>query len=345
VVNPPVNRRSLGFWGMTIAGMAFFLIPLIFQPEYWAAKIPGTFLQQSEIVKNTPLLEHIGMNCLYSLFSFLYAPAETHFVVSSYIDPLSAALLPAGLAITLGKMRRNRFSLYWILGFIYILFAVGATHDRQTPSTTRMFMVLPWFCSFAGIGLTWFIDEIGNAFRIAQQRKTIFSLAITVTIIAGIVATNVFMAYSLSRQRTTGIPSLEVLFLRLLQREQKMNPDSNLTYMFITTPDWGIDGIRVQRDVYNLPGSQDQLMRIAVEEPAIPLESIGRLANEETLVILQPWMNDELKLPIEEQLMILGKVRCDVRDTPEKDTRYTLWLDEKWGDICPEGGNWKLPER
>lgn len=339
--DPPWKKQALGRWAFALIALAFFLLPLAFQPDYWQAKIPGTFLQQSQAIKSAPLGVHIGMNMLYSLFSFVYAPAETHFVVGSYLDPLSAALLPAGLALSLRRLRRSRFAVFWLLGFIYMLFAVGATHDRATPSATRMFMILPWFCLFAALGLVWLASALGGAAKAAAWRKTV-SAVLAGVMLAGMVSLNVYMAYDLSRQRTLGIPSLEVLFLRLLQREQKISSDFTLTYTFITDPNWGIDGIRVQRDVYDLPRSQSQLERVVAETPVLPPESLDKLANEDTLIIVQPWMSAELKTPVEQQLVEFGKLRCDVRDTPKNTVRFTMWVNEKWSVLCPWDGNWDI---
>ncbi len=343
VFDPPVNRRALRRWGLALAGLALLFIPLLFQPEYWQVKIPGTFLNPAGVIRRAPLPEHLLTNFTYALFSYVYAPDETHYVVSSFIDPLSAALLPAGLAWTLLQVRRSRFALFWSLGFFYMLFAVGATHDRLTPSVTRMFMLLPWFCLYAAAGLAWLAAELrGPPARAAHWRASL-AAGLSALLILAMIALNLYMAYSLSRQRTIGVPSLEVLFLRLLQREEQLRPDARLTYFFITEENWGIDGLRVQRDVYNLPRSQEQLMRTVIDAPALPLESIGILASEDTLVILQPWMKEELRLPIETQVSILNKQRCDIRDAPETDIRFTLWLNEKWWYLCPRDGNWALP--
>ncbi len=345
IIDPPWKRQAPARWGFALAGLAFFLAPLIFQPDYWLAKIPGTFLQRSLTIQSTPLAVHIGMNLLYSLFSSVYAPAETHYVVASYLDPLSAALLPAGLALTLRYSRRNRFALFWILGFLYMLFAAGATHDRETPSTTRMFMVLPWFCLFAALGLVWLAGALrGSVQSTAAWRKT-GAVVLAGVLMTGMVSLNVYMAYDLSRQRTLGIPSLEVLFLRLLQRGYKIFPDSGITYTFITDPNWGIDGIRVQRDVYGLPKSQTQLDRVVLETPMLLPESAAKIAREDTLIIVQPWMSADLKLLVEEQLAALGKLRCDVRDAPGKDIRFTMWVSQKWEILCPWDAEWAIPNK
>ncbi len=345
VFDPPVNRRALRRWGLAMAGLAFLLIPLLFQPEYWQAKIPGTFLNPAGVIRRAPLPEHLLTNFTYALFSYLYAPDETHYVVSSFIDPLSAALLPAGLAWTLLQLRRNRFAMFWNLGFLYMLFAVGATHDRLTPSITRMFMLLPWFCLYAAAGLGWLATELRGPPARADRWRASLAAGLSALLILAMTALNLYMAYSLSRQRSIGVPSLEVLFLRLLQREEKIRPDARLTYFFITEENWGIDGIRVQREVYDLPRSQEQLGRAVIDTPALPLESVGVLAGEDTLVILQPWMKEELRLPIETQLTILGKQPCYIRDAPGTDIRFTLWLDENWWYLCPRDGDWAIPEQ
>lgn len=334
--DPPVSRPALRRWGAALAVFSLLFLPLLIQPGYWEEKIPGTLLNKPEILRETGLLKHLGLNFLYAAFSYLYAPEETHFVVSSYIDPLSAVFVPLGIAWGAQHLRRGRFAAFVLGSFLLMLFLVGATHDRQWPSATRMFLLLPWFALFAALGLEWLLQRL-EAWRLTGKKLRLILLVV----ITAVIAANLTQAYSLVRQRTTGVPDLEVLFLRLLQRNEKLGYNSTLSYFFITQPDWGIDGIRELQNVYGLPASQAQLLRAVVQTPELPAWAVARIQAEDTLVIIQPWMAEPLKTEIVKSLAGYGKQPCAIRDAPHTDPRFTLWLSAPQVNLCPAEGVWQ----
>ncbi len=105
-------------------------------------------------------MSHLATNLLYAALSHLYTPHETHFVVVSYVDPLTAALVWIGLACFLWLAVRERFAAFSLIGFTALLLLAGASHDRQFPTATRMFLLLPWYALFAAAGLTWLLAEL-----------------------------------------------------------------------------------------------------------------------------------------------------------------------------------------
>jgi hypothetical protein len=99
---PPTSKPALRRWGLMIVPLLFLLLPLAVQPEYWGAKLPGTFFYRPELVQTEgALLGHLASNMVYALFSFLYAPAEGLFVASSFVDPITGALVLIGIAYLL----------------------------------------------------------------------------------------------------------------------------------------------------------------------------------------------------------------------------------------------------
>ncbi len=339
--DPPTSRRVCGRYLAAVNAFVILFAPILFQPEYWAAKMPGTFLNPSTSIHQIELEVLLPTNLLYALFSYLYTVTETHFVVSSFVDPLTAALLPVGLGWMFGRLRRERFAGFWLLSFAFMLFAVGASHDRATPSTTRMFLLLPWFCGLAGVGLAWLGEQVRPwGERQTKQLLRGLSLGLPGLLLLAALLLNVYMAYGLSRTRTEGTPSLEVLFLRLMQRNQTVYGDSVKTFLFITQDNWGIDGFRELRDVYGLPQSQAQLVRTAVAQPELTVDMLSLAMNENTLVIVQPWMEPGLREGVEALLDNLGKKRCVVSDTPKTSPRFTYWYSERWRPLCPQDGNW-----
>jgi len=343
--DPPSTRPALRRWSLTLVVLYFFLLPLLFQPGYWSAKLPGTWLYGAGEVSKVGLGFHFGSNLLYSLFSYLYIPEESHFVVVSYLDLLSALLIPLGIAWWLKLSRCQKFARFLLVGFLVLLFLVGATHDRQFPANTRMFLLLPWWALLAGSGLAWCFEQLCG-WGVGQWRAgTLLGLALL-----AIFSANLYQAYSLTRQRTLGVPDLEKLFLRLMQRQASRPNADALSYLFITQTDWGIDGIRVLRDLYDMPASQAQLLRVAVEPEAadvveegirpIPPASVQRILGPEMLVIIQPWMEEGLRAAVEDQLKMLGKLPCPVQDTPLTPPRFTLWVSSEQMQVCPTEGRW-----
>jgi 4-amino-4-deoxy-L-arabinose transferase-like glycosyltransferase len=342
--DPPVNRFAIKRWWM--AGISFFLLfsPLLFQPDYWHDKISGTLFYNPEIIEREGgIAIHLVHNFLYSLYSFIYIPNETHYVVSSYVDPLSGALVLLGLAWVFKLLRRDRFAIFLLLGFFLLNFFVGATHDRLIPSNTRMFLLLPWFTVLAALGLSWLTWQLQRLHSSPQLSTGLMSILLC-TILVG----NLYQAYTLSYNRNLGQPNLEVLFLRMLQRDTALNKSDTRdaykrSYLFITDEGWDIGGLRVQQNVYGLPDSETQLYRVAVSSGNIPVEAIDQVEDPDVGVIVYPYMEDDWRIALEIRLSDIGKKPCVIRNTPGTDPRFTIWWSDRWIGTCPANGNWSLP--
>ncbi len=327
---PPFSRSSLRLWVYMVAGFMLLFLPLLFQPDYWQAKVAGTLFLTPKIASSAKsLLQHFGSNLLYTLFSYVYIVEESHFVVSSYLDPVTAIFLPIGLSLTLRSVRKSRFAIFMLIAFILECFLVGATHDRRFPPATRMFLLLPWFIIFASMGISWAVEQ---AQRISFQPIPASSLiGFLLVVILGV---NLYQANVLFPDRTKGEPNLEVLFLRILQHDQQVDPRREKVYLFVTDSNWGIDGLKTMQEVYKLPESQAQLVRAEVNSPDLPQWAVSRIQEENTMVILQPWMNQDIKEQIEATLVELDKVYCVVRNTPTSEPRFTLWYSRGYEDLC-----------
>jgi hypothetical protein len=327
---PPTSSQALRSWLRMLAGFCLLLLPLLFQPEYWQVKIAGTLFYTPEIAQTSSrLLTHFSSNLLYTFFSYAYIPEESHFIVASYVDPLTTVFLPIGIVLLLKLAPKQRFAVFIAIALIVESFLVGASHDRFFPPNTRMFLMLPWFFLFAAMGIVWTIKQV---MRIASFRWRETSLMGIV--LAGILGLNLTQSLWLFPERTLGIPNLEILFLRMLQHDQKEDPKRSKVYLFITKTDWGIDGIRTLQEAYSVPDSQAQLLRLAVSEPELPDWAVNRILEENTVVIIQPWMEDTLQEPIAASLSELGKVSCDVSNTPQVEPRFTFWYSPGYEKLC-----------
>lgn len=331
----PRSRAAWRRWLALLAALSLIVLPLLFQPGYWETKIPGTFLNRPEIVENGSITAHLGKNVIYAWFSFLYAPQESHYVVSSYVDPLTAVFVPLGFAWLLKFSRRHRFALFWLLSFLVMVFFVGATHDREVPSTTRMFLILPWFMLFAAAGIAWLAQTLAHL-RTNPRLVT----ALLAFILLAIAALNIVQSSVILTLRIEGTPGLETLFVRLLQREDARGQQTGRTYAFITDPNWGISGIRILQDVSGLPSSDAQLVRFVVTDGKLDDRQLAQMTSVDMFIIIEPWMDAAWQQTLGEQLRSLGKQPCPVQPTPKTEPRFTFYYDLIWEDACPANGIW-----
>ncbi len=384
--DPPTSRGAVGRWLRLALPLGMLAAPLLFQPKFFETMVSGTTFHNSSLV-GAQLAYNLGSNLIYSLFSFVYAAQESHFVVASYVDVISSALVPLGLAWTIKLARREKAAGYWLTSFLVMVVAVGVTAGRDYPSATRMFMLLPWLCSLAAAGLVW----LGGALACLPRRAVwaaaaglgvfaataigitsypllfAFLLAVLVAAVllslrplreastpsrianglvvvlaAAIIGTNFYQAYSLSPRRRIGQTSVEILFLRLQERARDQGILNEPDYLFLTAPNWGITGIQRQSEVYQLPPDPHQLHRVALEGSTLPAETAAFIRGEDTLVIVQPWLDPPILEGLFSQLAGLDKQPCAIRDAPTKDPTMVLWISPKYEQFCPKDGDWSV---
>lgn len=326
----PTSRAALQRWGVMCLPVIMLVFPLLLQPGYWQAKIPGTLFYNPHVVQTTQsIVEHFGTNLLYALFAFVYAPQESHFVVASLVDPLTTALILLGSVYLLKEaFRRDRFAGFLMTSWAVMLVLVGASHDRAYPPNTRMFLLLPWYCLAAAIGLTWLVERIRQLQLIRVPVRAISSV-----VIAGVIGLNLYQAYSLSPRRMTGLEQFETLFFRLAGQVQRVASDPPKTYVFLITRNWDIGGLRVLQKVYSLPPSETQLVSVVISEGHLPESARLRIADPDTLVIIQPWMDAAWQSALGSAIGAAGKTPCPIRSTAGQE-RFILWHDPALNALC-----------
>jgi hypothetical protein len=312
-------------------------MPLFFQEDYWESKVAGTLFYRPELASSTNnVLYHLVSNLFYTWLSYFYIVEETHFVVSSYLDPVTAIFLPIGIALTIRSLRKSRFAVFLLIAFFLEFFLVGATHDRRFPSVTRMFLLLPWLTVFAAMGIGWLVEQIQGV-----RHQPIAATSLLTILLVIILGVNQYQANVLYPKRTEGAPSFEVLFLRFLQHHQRVDPDRELVYLFVIGSNWGIDGLYTMQEVYQLPDSKAQLVRVQLMDDEIPQWARYRFEEENTVVIIQPTMNVELKDKIKAALLSIDKVYISVRNTPRTWAPFDFWYDPMLQRLFePVAGTW-----
>lgn len=329
---PPTSKANIFRWGIMLLSILLLVFPLIPQPEYWKVKIHGTFYYNPELVSSAAaLFQHTVENLIYSFFSFLYIPQESHFVSTAYMDPLSAVLLIIGMAYIIKLLlRRNRTVVFVILSYILFLFFVGTSHDRQYPTATRMYLFLPWFSLFAGIGLVWLRETISDTYD-SRWIKTRFVSFMAVLLLGF----NLYTSYSVDIARMEQYHQLHPLLLRTM-RQVAEHPDMPVkNYVFVTDPSWNVDGVNFLVDVYQTPPSKSQVDMIVIDSPQIPEARMDTLSDPNNVIILKPWFSHEWKTALEEILIQNGRTSCDIQTTGGQ-IRFQIWHlgDLQW--LCQQ---------
>jgi len=326
---PPTSRLALRRWSVLTVSSLMLVFPLFLQPGYWQAKVAGTLLYNPQVIQTMDsVVTHFATNLVYSFFSFVYIPEESHFVTVSYLDPLTAVFVFIGIACLLRWGWRERVTRFLLAGLAVLLFFVGASHDRIFPPATRMFLLLPWFALIAAIGLTWLVERIRQA---GLSRLPLAGLVASVLVAA--VGLNLYQAYTLSWQRMTGLQGIESLFLRLAMRVQDVAAEPPKTFIVVTDSKWGIGGLQMLQQVYSVPPSPGQLVQVTVAGPSFSESDRIVIADKNALVIIQPQMDKFWQKSFESSLQKLDKVPCGIKTT-NGTLRFTLWHSPELTRVC-----------
>jgi hypothetical protein len=311
-------------WGIMASTCLALVYPLVLQPGYWQSKLPGTFLNKPELRNTGAAIAHFAWNLVYAFFSWLRIPKDTHFVVVSYVDPLTAALTALGLAASLLAARRNRFAVFLVASFVVELVLVGASHDREYPPTTRMFLMLPWFVTFAALGLEWVLGQLARLEVPVRWDLVAGSLAVA------IIGLNLYQANVLSPQRSAFLQSPETLILRLIERAQREEPAEAKTYVFVTTPKWTSVGLRALPELYPVHA---RFADVNVTGTTLPDSAVPLLRDRNSLDIISPWMDPAQAAALAPSMAALGKVACPIKTTTG-DVRFKLWYTPGLEWLC-----------
>jgi hypothetical protein len=334
--DPPSSRQALQRWGTTFTSLGVLILPLFLQSSYWNAKIPGTIFYTPEIIaSSSSLLSHFVNDLIYAFLSFLYIPEESHFIAASYVDPLSGALLIVGLAYLVIKGWKLRFIAFFVVGYFSLLLFVGTSHGGTYPPNTRMFLLLPWFALLSAAGLEWLnerIKEIGV--------NQVWTTGTVTAILVCVFALNIYQAYSLSMQRSIGMQSPAMLFMRVLEHIQKHdvhNKEGPITILFLTTPPWGIDGYLLFLNTYDIPDNEIQLKKVDVEATQLPVATSEMIQKSDALVIIYPDLEAGLQEDLSSRLEALGKLPCQIK-TVNGTMRFILWYSQPMEWVCVDKG-------
>jgi hypothetical protein len=324
---PPASRQAVGHWLVMVAIWVALIYPLLIQPIYWQTKMSGTALINVGLGQSLGILMQRGVyNLFYTIFSPLYIAEGVYvnlYVNTAYVDPLTAAFVLIGYFILLYQMRRQRFAIFTALAFVIFLFLVGASHARDVPPTTRMFLMLPWFALFAAWGILW-VEQ-----KVSSPSIWVWGLVI---VIAG---TNVYQAYyRLSPMQYTQPQSTGTLFIAVTQNIYKAQPDKpkNIAVILENTWSYGFDSMLAFQDIYPYL-AWFHLYPIFITGPSLPDDKTALFSDPDTIILIPPSIDPEWQKTLDAPLAALGKARCDIL-VPDVQKRMVFYYPPELPSIC-----------
>jgi hypothetical protein len=326
---PPRSRQMAGRWVALAATVMLCISPLLIQPGYWESKIVGTLLADPAVAQSPrTAATHRAQALVHAVSSVVYAATETHYVASSHVDPLSAALVIIGVSYMLKLALRIRFARVLLLCLGLFVLLVGVSHSETSPPNTRMFLLLPWWTLFAAVGLTWLGEQIGNVLGVKEHIAGFVGL-----VLVAILALNLYQAYVLAPPRMERYQNEVTLYLRMVMQAQEQRSDPMPTFVFITDPGWSPEGISENLHPVYFPDSPPALKSVVVTDATLPPEARALIVDPNTLVVIKPWLAASWRSALEDGLRSLGKVPCDIK-TLRGTTRFQLWHSGGWGMLC-----------
>lgn len=324
---PPVSRPALGRWLVMLVVWLAMIYPLSMQPAYWETKQAGTLFNRPELLQSVEMIaRHFAYNIFYSIVSFLYG-TEGHYVAVSFMDPVSAIFIMLGYFILLYQVRRQRFAIFVGLGFVFFLFSVGASHDRDVPSTSRMFLMVPWFALFGMWGILWIEENVKKAGFLSARVWLVPLLLIFIA------AANLVQAYKISPMRYAATQSTATLYLALTENIQKLQPERQKNIVFIAQDTWGYETFVYFQDVYPYL-EWFHLFPVIISEPALPQNQMTLFSDPETIVMVAPYLEPEWQNTLDVSLKTLGKARCDIWIPDMRKLLVVYYPQELPAEIC-----------
>jgi 4-amino-4-deoxy-L-arabinose transferase-like glycosyltransferase len=307
IYDPPKSRQAVGRWLVMFAACGAMIYPLLMQPIYWQTKQAGTLFNNPALVQSLGVIVgHFASNIFYAILSFLYITEEGHYIVASFIDPITAVFIILGYFVLLYQMRRQRFAIFVALAFVFFLFSVGSSHDRQAPPDTRMFMMLPWFALFGMWGIVWLEENIKKAGLFARSKAAL--VPILLVVVAG---ANLYQAYKLSPERYAATQSTATLYLAVTENILKAQPDRQKNIAFIVQDNWGFETLEYFRDVYPYL-NWFHLYSIIVTEPVLPQDKLALFSDPDTITMVAPYLDPAWQNALDAPLTALGKAHCAI---------------------------------
>jgi 4-amino-4-deoxy-L-arabinose transferase-like glycosyltransferase len=325
---PPFSKQNIRFWVMIIIPLWVCIFPLLLQMDYWQSKLSGTIFNTPGLIEAFQnLIIHFASNIIFAFYSFLYIPEQSHYVFSSYADPLTGMLILIGMAAFLSNFLRQKFVTFWIISFAIVVFLVGSSHDQTYPLTTRMFLLLPFFAFFAAVGLSWLKIKL----REVSGNKRFPKISTRILIIL-VILLNTYQADVKSPEFYKG--QFESSYLSTIENIEKKYTDDPKTFLLLTSEEWGIYASQALQEVYGIPREWDRIIELDAGQLNGSTKTTELIRQGTTFVIIRPGNDSTLQKTVEEQISALGEKLCPITDRPGGNLLFDLWYPEGFDYAC-----------
>ncbi len=340
IYHPPHTKSDWWMYGQTILGLFLIFIPILFQTAYYDNMLLGTFVGSKVwVYAGTSLPEHFIDNIIYSLIGHLVSFRESHYVVSSYLDPLSGAFVIPGILLAITNLKSNRFMKFLVIAYFFVLISMGSIHQFEIPPITRMFQVLPFYVIFAAIGLDWIMRLLASC---TYRPGKIMSYGLIIALM-GIVLLNIIQSAKIFQKRYV-IYDSEPAILHLLQVDAPhvaARPDEFKNYLILSQGNFDLGWLNTFQDIYKLPDSRTQYLKLDIDSPRIPSNWLKRIRDEENLIVLiPPVFTDEIRQGLQPILAEQGRIPCDIRNNPGEFVEIQAWFSPRYENLCMEMQNY-----
>jgi hypothetical protein len=325
---PPFSKQNIRFWVMLIIPLWVCIFPLLLQPDYWQSKLSGTIFNTPSLIGTFQnLIIHFASNIFFAFYSFLYIYQQSHYVFSSYTDPLTGMLILIGIAAFLGNFLRRKFATFWIISFAIMIFLVGSSHDQTYPLTTRMFLLLPFFAFFAAIGLSWLQIKLRE---VTGNKK--FSKLLSRVLLIIVILLNTYQAYVKAPEYYKG--QFESSYLSTIENIENKYTNDPKTFLLFSSKAWGMYASQALQEVYGIPKEWDRIIELDADQLNGSTETTALIRQGNTFVIIRPSTDGSSQKNVEEQISALGEKLCPIMDHPGGNLLFDLWYPEGFNYAC-----------
>jgi hypothetical protein len=108
-------------------------------------------------------------------------------------------------------------------------------------------------------------------------------------------------------------------------------------YLFLTDQYYGLEWLYTIQDVYKVPESKAQFLRLIVDPAQIPDAWLKRIKEEENLIVIVPsFLPEEIRGSLSQILEQQEKIPCDLRYYPGGDVQLQMWVSPRYQNLCVE---------
>ncbi len=332
--NPPTSKKIFKLYLVTFFGFLLLAIPLFFQPKIMDILHQGTFFNKNYLVESTgTIFTHLRSNFVFSLFSYLFLFKESHYVMFSMIDPISAVFFTFGLLISVKNFRKGK--IFQFLGFTYFLLtlSIGMIHDYPAPPITRMFIILPWIYCITAIGM-YFVRKLVMSLNILSITWINFS---SIFILIMIFVMNLLQS-TLILQNKYAYYYFEPVVFKVMQYNTKKlfnHSEKPESYLLLTSENYDLSWMNMLQDVYKIPESKAQFYRIIYETEGISEDWKNKLESDKGLFIFAPTtFSEEIIGQISNIMAENGRNLCQLRYRKDSPVLGYMWIKPEKQFIC-----------